>query len=193
MTVYNIVLRPAESGDAEAIAAIYAPIVRETFISFETEPPSPEIIAERIGMTQWRHPRLVATDGRQVLGYAYAGEHRQRAAYQWSVDVTAYISEAARGRGVGRRLYGALIPILRAQGFRSAFAGIVLPNDPSVGLHEAVGFEPLGVYREVGHKLGAWRDVGWWRLGLADDDQPPAEPLSFGQLRKMSVFNALLE
>jgi len=192
MTASTIGLRPAEQRDAEAIAGIYAPIVRDTAISFETEPPSAAAMAERIENTLQQRPWLVATDGDEVLGYAYASEHRQRAAYRWSVDVTAYIAGAARRRGVGRRLYGALIPILRAQGFRSAFAGIALPNDASVGLHEAVGFEALGIYRDVGFKLGAWRDVGWWSLRLADGAAQPLEPMNFRELRETSGFDDLL-
>ncbi len=192
MTVTKIGLRPAERRDAEAIAKIYAPIVRDTAISFETDPPSAAVMAERIESTLHRRPWLVATDGDELLGYAYASEHRQRAAYRWSVDVTAYIAESARRRGVGSRLYGALIPMLRAQGFRSAFAGIALPNDASVGLHEAVGFEALGVYRDVGFKLGAWRDVGWWSLRLADGAAPPTEPVGFQKLRETPDFGDLL-
>ena len=154
------VLRPAERRDAEQIASIYAPIVRDTVISFEVDPPSPDTVASRIEAIQLRYPWLVAITGETVLGYAYASEHRQRAAYRWSVDVTAYVAGSARRQGVGRQLYLTLIAILRAQGFRSAFAGITLPNQASVGLHEAVGFAHLCVYKDVGFKLGAWRDVG---------------------------------
>ena len=186
-------LRCAEHRDAQAIAAIYAPIVRDTAISFETETPTARTMGERVAATQPTYPWLVATHDLDVLGFAYASAHRQRAAYRWSVDVTVYVAEGGRGRGVGRRLYGGLLPILRAQGFRSAFAGIALPNVASIGLHEAVGFTPLGVYREVGYKLGAWRDVGWWRLGLQDDDGPPGEPMTFAQLRATPKFSALLE
>ena len=180
------------SGDAGAIAAIYAPIVRETAISFETEPPSPDAMAARIEGVLKSHPWLVATRGGEVAGYAYAGEHAQRAAYRWSVNVTAYLAETARRQGVGRKLYGALIPILRAQSFRSAFAGIALPNAASVGLHEAVGFERLGVYRDVGFKLGRWHDVGYWRLALADDGGPPPEPVAFADFRRTPGFAAIL-
>ena len=192
MSYPKITLRLAEQQDAGAVATIYAPIVRDTFISFETEPPSPAVMAQRIESTQQRHPWLVATAGNEVLGYAYASEHRQRAAYRWSVDVTVYIAEGARGQGLGRRLYGGLISILRAQGFRGAFAGIALPNEASIGLHEAVGFRALGVYKEVGLKLGAWRDVGWWRLELSNDKAPPSEPIPIPQLRGRPDFAALL-
>lgn len=192
MAIPGIGLRPAEQRDAEAVAAIYAPVVRDTFISFETEPPSAALMAERIEAAQRRYPWLVATVGDAVMGYAYGSALRPRAAYQWSVEVTVYVAEAARGKGIGRRLYGSLLSMLRAQGFHGAFAGIALPNDASVALHEAVGFRPLGVYKEVGFKFGAWRDVGWWRLALADTAAPPSEPLSFQQLRETPGFSGFL-
>ncbi len=176
-------IRIASPADAHAVAAIYAPIVRDTAISFETEPPDAQEMARRIEATLVGHPWLTAEaqDG-TVDGYAYASRHRERGAYRWSVDVTVYLAPSARGQGLGRRLYGALLPLLVRQGFRSAFAGIALPNDASVALHEAVGFRPAGVYRDVGYKLGAWRDVGWWGLGLTDGDAPGGEPIPFAAL-----------
>jgi phosphinothricin acetyltransferase len=186
------VLRPAERRDAEQIASIYAPIVRDTVISFEVDPPSPDTVASRIEAIQLRYPWLVAITGETVLGYAYASEHRQRAAYRWSVDVTAYVAGSARRQGVGRQLYLTLIAILRAQGFRSAFAGITLPNQASVGLHEAVGFAHLCVYKDVGFKLGAWRDVGWWSLAISNIVGPPIEPIDFDKFRQGASFNQLL-
>jgi L-amino acid N-acyltransferase YncA len=180
--VGGLVIRTARGGDAGAFAEIYAPIVRDTFISFETEPPDAEEMARRIAGTLPTHPWLTAERDGEVLGYAYAGAHRARAAYRWSADVTVYLAASARRAGVGRALYGELISILKRQRLRSAFAGIALPNDASVGLHEAMGFEPLGVYRDVGFKLGGWRDVGWWRLTLDATTAPPDEPIPFGQL-----------
>jgi L-amino acid N-acyltransferase YncA len=192
MSSADITIRVAEPGDADAVAAIYAPIVRETAISFETEPPSSDEMAARIETTLATHPWLVAERGGEVVGYAYGSQHQQRAAYRWSVNVTAYIDATARRAGVGRALYGSLIPILRAQGFRSAFAGITLPNEASVGLHEAVGFTPLGVYHHVGFKLGAWRDVGWWRLALSESHGAPDEPTDFAHFHPTPAFRALL-
>jgi phosphinothricin acetyltransferase len=113
-----------------------------------------------------------------VQGYAYASRHRERAAYQWSVDVSAYVREDARGRGVGKALYGRLFELLKALGYCRAFAGIALPNAASVALHESMGFEALGVYRRVGFKRGAWHDVGWWQKTLQDVDHP-SPPLPF--------------
>lgn len=156
-------VRTATSSDATAIQAIYAPIVEHTAISFEEVPPTINEIAGRIEETLLGYPYLVAEQGGRVVGYAYAGPHRTRAAYRSSVDVTIYVAEGARQMGVGRQLYGVLLPDLAGRGFHAAFAGITLPNAGSVRLHEMMGFNPLGVYREVGRKFGHWHDVGWWQ------------------------------
>ncbi|RQP22925.1 arsinothricin resistance N-acetyltransferase ArsN1 family B [Piscinibacter terrae] len=173
-------LRVANPDDAAAIAAIYAPIVANTTISFELEPPTVDEMRTRIRNTLQHLPWLVSLDAAgAVNGYVYAGKHRERAAYQWSVDTTAYVREDARGQGVGRRLYQALFDALADLGYFQAFAGIALPNAASVGLHEAMGFEPLGVYRQVGYKLGSWRDVGWWQKVLQAPVADPPPPRSF--------------
>ncbi len=185
----RIEVRIAEPADAAAMAAIYGPFVTDTAISFETEAPSAAVMGERLAKTLATHPWLSAVRDGEVVGYAYAGAHRERAAYRWSCDVTVYVAPSGHRSGIGSALYKTLLPLLRRQGLRSAFAGIALPNAGSVAVHEAMGFAPIGVYRDVGFKLGAWRDVGWWRLGLASDDGLPAEPLSFAQLRAEPGFN----
>ncbi len=170
-------IRIAEPSDAEAVAAIYAPVVRDTAISFELEPPSAEEMRSRIAATLKALPWLVSLDGHgAVNGYVYASKHRERAAYQWSVDVTAYVREDARGQGVGKRLYAQLFGELVRLGYFQAFAGIALPNEASVALHESLGFEPLGIYRKVGFKHGAWRDVGWWQKQLQVPAVEPSVP-----------------
>ena len=170
-------LRSATPDDADAIAAIYGPIVANTTISFELEPPTVEEMRSRIVATLPRLPWLVSVDDAgRVDGYVYAGRHRERAAYQWSVDTTAYVREDSRGQGVGRRLYEELFRRLVEHGYYQAFAGIALPNAASVGLHEALGFQPLGVYRKVGFKKGAWRDVGWWQKELQPTGREPEAP-----------------
>ncbi len=175
-------IRLADADDASQIAAIYAPIVRETVISFETEPPDDEEMANRIRKTLPRYPWLVCEHADEILGYAYAGTHRTRDAYQWSVDVSVYVHADHRRAGVGRGLYESLLGVLRKQGFYNSYAGIALPNPASVGLHESLGFEPVGVYEVVGHKNGAWHDVGWWHLQLRAPDDDPESPSALTDL-----------
>jgi L-amino acid N-acyltransferase YncA len=163
--------------DARACAAIYAPFVRNTWVSFEERPPSEVEIARRIGTVSEGFPWLVAEVAGEVVGYAYACAHRDRAAYRWAADVAVYVGEGRRRSGVGRALYGELMPLLSRQGLRIACAGITLPNDASVALHERFGFEPVGVFRHIGWKTGAWRDVGWWQVELLPPtDGQPTEP-----------------
>ena len=127
---------------------------------------------QRIAAALPKFPWLVCgVDGR-MAGYAYAGTHRARAAYQWSVDTSVYVDPAFHRRGIGTRLYTCLFQILAAQGYVRAYAGITLPNAGSVGLHEAMGFQSVGIYRGVGYKLGRWHDVGWWQLTLRETTDP---------------------
>jgi len=171
MTTLNIRLAAPEDADAEA--SIYRPIVATTGISFDPEPPRAAEMRDRIASTLQRFPWLVCTDHeRRISGYAYAGRHRERAAYRWAVDTTVYVRDDVRGRGVGRALYETLFQHLVQLGYFQAFAGITLPNAASVGLHEALGFQLIGIYRNVGFKMGAWHDVGWWQRAL----QPLALP-----------------
>ncbi len=162
----QIKIRPATVADAAEIQRIYAPFVRETAISFEEVPPSVDEMAGRITSTLKSHPWLVAVDDGKVCGYVYASAHRERAAYRYSSDTTVYIAPQAQRRGVGHALYAELLPELKRRGFHMVFAGIALPNPPSVALHESMGFTPVGVYREVGFKFGRWHDVGWWQRSL---------------------------
>ncbi len=171
-------IRLATPRDARAIQQIYAPVVAHTAISFELVPPSEHEIAARISSTLASVPWLVFTRDDDVVGYAYASKHREREAYQWSLDVSAYTHERYRRQGIGRALYTSLFALLRIQGFYAAHAGITLPNPGSVGLHESLGFRAVGVYRSVGYKLGAWHDVGWWQLALRERAGKPEPPRS---------------
>lgn len=175
-------IRLATPADAEAIAAIYAPCVSGTPISFELVPPGAGEMAARIARTLPRWPWLVREEAGQVAGYAYAGAFAERACYRWSVTTSVYVQAGHWQRGVGRSLYAALLGLLAEQGFRSAYAGITQPNEASMGLHRAMGFEPVGVYRGAGHKLGRWHDVAWVQRALQPDapraEEHPAEPLS---------------
>lgn len=185
-------IRLAGEQDAAQIQAIYAPVVRDTVISFEMEIPTVGEMQERITSTLVHFPWLVCTQQETVLGYAYASQHRSRAAYQWSVDVSVYIHAQARRMGVGHGLYESLFMILALQGFFNAYAGIALPNPGSVGLHEAVGFLPVGVYHHVGYKFGAWHDVGWWHLALRPATTPPEPPLNLDAVCRSPEFETAL-
>ncbi len=170
-------IRVATPADAEDITAIYAHVVEHTSISFELTPPTVDQMRDRILTTLAHLPWLVSEDLQgSVNGYVYASKHRERPAYQWSVDVTAYVREDSRGAGVGKRLYLTLCEELAALGYFQAFAGIALPNAASVALHETVGFVPIGIYRKVGFKLGAWHDVGWWQKELSEPTGPATPP-----------------
>jgi L-amino acid N-acyltransferase YncA len=176
-------LRLVSPDDTAQIAAIYAPFCCETAVSFETIAPDEGIIRERICAVTDRYPWLVAvSEEGVVLGYAYAGKHRERSAYRWSVDFTAYLAPAAKRRGIGTKLYTALVEICRLLGYHRAFAGIALPNDASVRFHEKIGFRPIGVYQRVGYKLGKWHDVGWWGLNLLPETDLPGEPRSIREM-----------
>ena len=165
-----------EPADAQAVQAIYAPFVSDNATSFETVVPDLAEIRRRIEAQHERYPWLVFEANRRVVGYAYASAHRSRQAYQWSVDVSVYVDRGFYRRGVGRALYLALFDLLRRQRFVNAYAGITLPNPSSVGLHESLGFEPIGVYRRVGFKFDRWHDVAWLHLRLREDPEPPADP-----------------
>ncbi len=166
--------------DAAACAAIYAPWVERSAVSFESEPPDAAAFTHRIERISRAHPWIVLERDGEVAGFAYASPHRERDAYRWAAEVSAYVRPDARRTGAGRTLYTALFDLLRRQGIRVAYAGITLPNPGSVGLHEALGFRRLGVYERVGYKAGAWHDVGWWALELLprENGAAPAPPLA---------------
>jgi L-amino acid N-acyltransferase YncA len=185
-------IRLASQRDAVGIAEIYRPSVVSAPISFELEPPDASEITRRIEKTLTTHPWLVCEEEDRLAGYAYASRHRERAAYQWSVDVSVYVDPGFRRRGVGQALYTSLFAILRAQGFYNAYAGITLSNPGSVGLHESVGFKQLGVYRNVGYKMGAWHDVGWWDLSLQQKPAEPRPPLMLAEVESGASWNSLL-
>lgn len=177
-------IRTVRTSDAAAIAAIYRPIVLETVISFEWEPPTAADIEARITKTLPKYPWLVAEDAAgDVAGFVYAGSHRDPPSYQWSVNTSVYLRADARGQGVGKQLYQVLHRQLAEQGFFRAFAGIALPNAASVALHESVGYRPLGSFEKVGHKFGAWRDVGWWCKALQPLAENPAPPQAAVHIR----------
>ena len=183
-----MLIRHAEPArDAAACAAIYAPMVAESVISLEEVPPDGAEMERRMVAISAAFPWLVAESDGDVVGYAYASRHHERAGYRWAADVTIYVQPSHRGRGVGRQLYTALLALLARQGLCIACAGITLPNPASVGLHEALGFTPLGIYRQIAFKHGRWWDVGWWQLELpATTGDPPPDPGPPARLAELS-------
>lgn len=169
-------IRLATPADGPRLAEIYRPAVVSQSISFELEPPNGLEMGRRVAGIIARTPWLVVEADESVQGYAYAGPHRERAAYAWSVEVSAYIDAEAHRSGLGRALYASLLAVLRLQGFQSAYAGIALPNDASVRFHEAMGFVPVGTYHRVGYKHGKWRDVRWYEQALGAGNDEPVLP-----------------
>lgn len=170
--------------DAEAIAAIYRVAVEQTAATFEEIPPTSAVFAERIRTTLPWTPWLVAEEAEtdELVGYAYASRHRERAGYRWSVDISAYVAPEHRSRGIGRFLYDGLLPILRRQGFVNVYAGVALPNEASVALHHAIGMRWMCVYEHVGYKFGSWHDVAWYGMRLVDPPDHPQEPIPLADL-----------
>lgn len=182
-TPTRVAIRPATPGDAAAIADIYRPYVERGVVSFETDAPDADAIAQRMASSGGLYPWLVATEGEggAVLGYAYASAFRDRPAYRYTIETTVYLASGTQGRGNGRQLYDALIDTVRAQGFTHAIGVIALPNDHSIRLHESVGFKRAGFFREAGYKDGRWIDVGYWHCDLNDATIPPMEPKPFSE------------
>jgi phosphinothricin acetyltransferase len=173
-----IAIRSARESDAARIAAIYAPYVTGTTISFEEIAPDAAAIAERMRAAGDRYPWLVASADAsgELVGYAYATQHRERAAYRWSVDVSVYLNERVHRRGIASKLYASLFDILGKQGYVNAYAGVTQPNPASVAFHRAMGFDEIGTFRAPGYKFGAWHDVTWFGRALAKASGPPTEP-----------------
>ena len=175
-------IRIARPEDGDALAAIYRPAVADRATSFEITPPDGAEMGRRVAAIVARTPWLVCEADGTVVGYAYAGPHRDRPAYRWSVEVSAYVDDGAQGRGIGRALYTSLLASLALQGFQSAYAGITLPNPPSEAFHRALGFAPVGVFHQVGHKFGRWHDVAWLERAIGVHPPEPAPPRPLADL-----------
>ena len=189
MTPVN--LRPATLADAAAILAIYRPYIEETDISFEVTVPSLAEFEGRMRLIMAKFPYLVATVEDRVVGYAYAAEHRERAAYGWNADLTVYLDRAFTGRGLGRTLYQALLKILKLQKIQNVYGIVTHPNPASEALHQRLEFREVGIFRQTGHKFGRWLDVVWYEKFLGDHEERPQPPLAFSELDKRTVESML--
>jgi len=188
----NRIFRFARGDDAPSIAAIYAPSITERSTSFELTPPDASEMRRRIELVQQQYPWLVCETPDGVVGYAYATAHRDRAAYRWSVDAATYISERAHRQGIARALYTRLFEILVLQGYRSIYAGITLPNPASLELHKAMGFREVGIYHDVGYKLGKWHNTIWLERSLAEHVVEPSEPTALPVLLETEQAKAAI-
>jgi phosphinothricin acetyltransferase len=180
-------LRIAEARDAARIAEIYRPYVERTAISFEEEAPGAEEIAAKIARVGAAFPFIVYEEAGgpgKVLGYAYATRYRERAAYRWSLEDSVYVSEEARGRGIGRILLAALLELLRELRYMKVYAVITPPNPASVALHEAFGFKPLCRFEDTAFKLGSWQSIDWMDLALRARPEVPEEPVPFAEFAR---------
>ncbi|MCU0542767.1 MAG: N-acetyltransferase family protein [Oscillatoriaceae cyanobacterium Prado104] len=186
-------IRLAKESDALPMLAIYAPLVRETSISFEVEPPSETEFRQRIQEHQTQFPWLVCEIDEEVLGYAGAIPYFPRDAYQWSVRSFVYVSIEHRRKGVAKALYTSLFKLLQLQRFYNVYAAIALPNPASVALHESIGFSSIGIFQSAGYKLGKWHDVGWWQLFLQRDRAKSVnQPLSLQKAQTLSLWDKAL-
>lgn len=189
-TMYEI--RPADISDTQAMLDIYAPVIEKSATSFEFTVPDIEEFQARVSKIRQHFPWLVCTDGHHLSGYAYAGPHRSREAYQWSTELSVYVSHRFHRKGIARALYSALTGILKLQGFYTALAGITLPNDTSVAFHESFGFKWLGTYHNVGYKFGQWHAVGWWEYPLLSYQIAPVPTKSVKEIEETREWHRII-
>jgi L-amino acid N-acyltransferase YncA len=175
-------VRVANASDARQILEIYTPYILGSAFTFETEVPSEAEFKERMHKYLHARPWLVCTLDGSVISYVYASGHRERVAYQWCCESSVYTKKDFQGMGIGQELYKVLFLILKMQGYRNIYAGITLPNEPSIKLHEKCGFTHFATYDNIGYKLGEWKNVGWWKLSVNHYDRKPSPPIAFGEM-----------
>lgn len=185
-------LRPIKPEDAAGSRELYRYYVENTVCSFEYEVPSAEEWIDRIKKTTSYYPWLVIEFEQKIIGYAYASKHRTRSAYNWSVESAVYVDRNFHRLGIGKALYAALIDILRLQGYRNIYAGITLPNEKSVRLHQSMGFYEVGVFKKIGYKFGSWHDTGWFQLHLNSSGEAPGLIKSSAEVQSNPVFHEIL-
>ncbi len=175
-----MLIRPVQIQDTQAVLHIYTPYILTTAFTFETTIPTIEEFEERIKTYTQKYPWLVAEDDGMIIGYAYAGKHRDREAYQWCVESSVYVQENYHGKNVAYELYTQLFKLLKQAGFINVYAGVTQPNPKSISFHTKMGFEHFATYKNIGHKLGKWHDVAWLVKVINEHSDHPATPL-FGR------------
>lgn len=189
-TGYNI--RLVNVNDAAAILEVYKPYVLQTANTFEYDVPTVEEIQNRIKKISAQYPYLVCEYDGVIIGYAYGSTHRERTAYQWSPEVTVYVSEEFHRKGVARTLYSALFPMLRMQGYHSMYAGVLSTNIKSVEFHRAMGFEDIGLFKNIGYKLGEWHTNLWMQGFLQEHKIAPPVPISIDAIKETEAFKNIM-
>lgn len=185
-------IRLISENDAPEVLGIYAPFINNTIISFEYEAPSVDEFLQRIQNIILEYPWLVCLHGTKIIGYAYASQHKQRKAYQWSCESTVYIAPEFHNKGIARILYNTLFSILKIQGYFNVYAGVSLPNQKSVGFHQSFGFKKIGIYKKTGYKFGAWHDVAWFYFHLKKHIDNPPEPKTIQAIINTETFRQIL-
>ncbi len=186
------IIRMATPADAAQILDIYAPFIKNTATSFEMEVPTVAQFAQRMAHYLAEAPWLICEEDQVIIGYAYASPHRGRAAYQWNREVSVYVHNHHYRKGIARLLYETLFELLSLQGYTNALAGIVQPNEASVRFHESLGFEKVGTYRNIGYKLGAWRDVAWYEKFLGEESAAIPTIQSMEQLMSSEAYAKII-
>ncbi len=179
--------------DTQSVLDIYKYYVDHTIISFEYNAPTHDEYLQRIKTNTEKYPWLVCLHKNNIIGFAYGSTHRYRTAYQWSPESTIYLAPNFHTKGIGRVLYETLFSLLKLQGYYNVFAGVGLPNDKSVGFHRALGFEEIGVFKNIGYKLGNWHHTHWFQLTLAEHKRNPVTPISLEEVISTKVFLTILE
>lgn len=186
-----MVIRLVRPDDAEAIRTIYAPYITDSAISFEYEVPTAEEFRARVERISSFYPYIVAEEEGKIVGYAYAHEDMDRAAYQWNVELSIYLAPEATGKGIGKKLYKILLELLRLQGIKNAYACVAVPNPQSEGLHLSVGFRTVGTFTWTGYKHGAWQNVTWYEKLLGPYDENPQSVKSIHDVSEKDIAEVL--
>lgn len=185
-------IRLIDEKDASEVLKIYAYYVEHTHVSFEYTAPHEDVFLTRIQSTLVEFPWLVCLHNNKVIGYAYAHKHRLREAYQWSPESTIYLAPDFHTKGIGRILYKTLFALLKLQGYQNVFAGVALPNEKSVGIHQRMGFEEIGIFKAVGYKMGKWYNTQWFQLNLKQNINEPQKPLLLANAIPMVEFSEII-